>query len=496
MLIAFTRLRVALFAASLAALLSAALAACGGDSSSGAPADDGGTMPSPDGAVADTGARSDANASADSGAGDGGSLSDGAGQEAEASATYPAFAPLFPQLVNQGGYVMKNPVIVAITWDSDPQQVYFDGFADNIGATDYWSETTSEYGVHAARSGTANHVHMATTAAQTTDTDLQNMIVAHAGVDWPAPTQDTAYVYFLPPTMTLLAPIDYTNPDAGLENGCIQFGGYHDQIQVGSVLATYAVVPSCITPSVDADGGIDYDAAAEGGSTAVQNTTISMSHELIEMSTDPHPSTPGGQGFIGLDNFALDWYYGFLDEAGDLCVFDPLANIERVETSPAPFDFWVQRTWSNKAGPEGHDPCRPGLPGVAYFNVTPLHLDPLTIHAAGQAADGGVGTVQTKGVHIPMGGTATIPIGFYSDGPAGIWDLSYQLGSLTDMTTPTYLSVTIDNAAGKNGDTAHATVTVTGTDSTYTGLELLVFVSQARDAALTTHTMPVLISSQ
>jgi hypothetical protein len=482
-----TTVRVAVLAVSLSPLAPVSLVACGGGTSPEAPMgghDAGATAPP------DAGVRPDAHANTDSSAGD-------SAPPTEAGASYPAFAPIFAQLVDNGGYVMKNPVVVSITWDSDPQQAYFDGFADNLGGTAYWNATTSEYGIHAATSGHANHVHMATTAATTTDQELQNMIVAHAGVDWPAPTLDTAYVYFLPPTLTLLYPVDVTNPDAGMENACQAFGGYHDQIQVGSVLATYAVVPSCITPAYDPDSGlIDFDAMAEGGMTAVQNSTIAMSHELVEMTTDPHPSgTQQQEGYIGLDNFALDWFLNFYDESGDLCVYAPNANIERVETTPAPFDYWVQRTWSNKAGPRGHDPCQPGLAGVSYFNVTPLHLDTLTIHVPD--GDGGVVSQHTQGVHIPIGGTATIPLGFYSDGPTGgAWDLSYQLGGMWDNPAPTYLTVAIDNPAGQNGDVAHATVTVSGTDSTYTGLELLVFVSQGRDVAQTTNYMPVLISSQ
>src|SRR5579859_6927028 len=34
------------------------------------------------------------------------------------STTYPAFAPNFAQITNQGGQVMTNPVVVAITWDT------------------------------------------------------------------------------------------------------------------------------------------------------------------------------------------------------------------------------------------------------------------------------------------------------------------------------------------------------------------------------------------
>ena len=54
------------------------------------------------------------------------------------STTYPAFTPAFGQLQNNGGYIMKNPVIVPVTWDSDPSQANFDAFADQLGPSNYW----------------------------------------------------------------------------------------------------------------------------------------------------------------------------------------------------------------------------------------------------------------------------------------------------------------------------------------------------------------------
>src|SRR5579859_5750682 len=54
------------------------------------------------------------------------------------SSTYPAFPPDMGQLVNNGGLVLKSPVVVAVSWDSDPSQATFEQFADGIGASEYW----------------------------------------------------------------------------------------------------------------------------------------------------------------------------------------------------------------------------------------------------------------------------------------------------------------------------------------------------------------------
>jgi hypothetical protein len=482
---------------SFAGALPVGAVACGGTESSASSGEHDAGL---DGAVTMDGAgHADATNDSSKPSGDGGGA-DATTDAPTADAPYPAFAPLFPKLIFNGGYVMKHPVIVSITWNGDPYQADYDRFADELGGTEYWKATTSEYGVGPSVSGVANHVHLTTTAKQTTDQELQGMIQAHAGVDWPAATLDTAYVYFLPPTLSLQTQ-DPNNPDGGTVDACTQFGGYHDQIQIGALTGAYAVVPSCPWAVYDPDSGmLVYDAGPDaGGLTPEQGSTVAMSHELVEMVTDPHPSGANSQqGYIGLDSVALDWYVNFYDEAGDLCVNDPNANNERVETAPAPFDFWVQSTWSNKAGAAGHDPCQPMPPGASpYFNVTPFHLDPLTVMVPDlNSTDGGMLTRQTMGVHIPMGATQTIPVGFYSDGPTGVpWDLSVTLGASYQSPLPTYLIVNLDRTSGQNGDIAHATVTVTGTDTAMPGYELLVFNSTAHDNPQLTYVMPVLIAS-
>jgi hypothetical protein len=218
-----------------AAMANATLLGCGGSTSGGAqPANDAGAEAS---APNEDAGYAGAEASAPSE--DAGS---DAAEEAEAgvdhgmpSNTYPAFKPDFGQLVDNGGYVMKQPVIVPITWDTDPAQATFDAFVDGLGSSAYWQAITKDYGVGAATSGTANHVHMSTAAPMTlTETmdamsDLVKLVTANAGKTWPAPTKDTLYAFFLPPGTSLLVP-------SGLGNGtpmdaCGQgIGGYHSAV--------------------------------------------------------------------------------------------------------------------------------------------------------------------------------------------------------------------------------------------------------------------------
>jgi hypothetical protein len=455
----------------------AIVAACGGSTTNSSTADGG-----PSGeqeAGVDTGSP------IDSGTGttkdSGGGVKDSA-PEAEAgldhgapSTTYPAFTPSFAKLQNNGGLVMAHPIIVAVTWAADSSESSFQSFADNIGATAYWKAASSEYGVGPAVSGPTNHVSMTGAApTQVLDSDLQNWVTTNAGITagWPAPTDNTVYAFFLPPGALL-----YMQNMTGAGNdACSQgVGGYHSQVTVGSVTTSYAVTPSC---------------TFGGTNTAAQQTTMSMSHELLESSTDPQPqgTMPGWVGF-DQDHFAFDWFLEFSDENGDACEAYKDSFFEDKETTP-PFDFWVQRTWSNKMGPLGHDPCQIG--DEPYFNVAILNLTEVTVTLP--AGFNGPGSpaqnIQVLGVHAPIGKSTTVELGLYSDAPTAPFTVTWGQGSPFLPTPPTYLNATIDVATGVNGNKAYATVTPNAAGKL--AAELLWFRSTLNGV---THTMPVVVSS-
>jgi len=394
-------------------------------------------------------------------AADGGTLDHGS-----PSGTYPAFTPDVGQITYNGGHVMKHPVIVAITWDGDPSQAIFDAYADAIGGTAYWSATTLEYGVSAATSGASNHAHISTTApASLQDSDLQGLVKNNAGITagWPAATEDTIYAFFLPPGLSLLEPSFTTGQ---LQDSCAQhLGGYHDQLTVGSVTSSYAVVPSCNFGK---------------GNTPEQWTTQSMSHELIEAVTDPQPQ--GAQsGYTGFDadHFAWDYFQELQSEVGDACEFYRASFFEDKETTPAPFDAWVQRTWSNEAIKAAHDPCVPAASSAPYFSVTPLALEtvsysvPATLTGLPSATMG-----KTRGILAPSGKSATFAVGFYSDGPTGgPWTISVTAGnpaisasaSFISFYNPSKLTASVDRTTGQNGEKAYVTVNVTESGSGFGG---------------------------
>jgi hypothetical protein len=410
------------------------------------------------------------------------------------STTYPAFPPAFGQLMENGGYTMKNPIIVPVTWNSDASQASFDTFADEVGATSYWHTASSEYGVGTGSSGTANHVHIATAApASVTDTNLQNMVTTNVGAataPWPAATQDTVYAFFLPPGTSLQIQAGFGGGGGGTQDACSQgIGGYHDQITVGTVTTAYAVVPSCTFP---------------GGNTAAQQTTMSMSHELLEAATDPQPQA-NNPGLVGFDNdsFAFDYFQTFQSENGDACELflqGPDSSFyEEKETTPNPFDYWVQRTWSNKSGAAGHNPCVP-VPSDPYFNVVPLDLAQVNVNLPAQLTGSNTATQQpTKGLRVLQGETKTFALGFYSDGPtSGPWTLTASAGNpLTGSGglgnfNKSQISASLDKTSGQNGEKAYLTVTVQTPGSSFKG-ELVTITSSLNGVD---HYRPIWIASE
>lgn len=388
------------------------------------------------------------------------------------SATYPAFKVDGATLVNNGGDVLKNPVIVTVTWPGDTDAANLEAFGDAIGGTAYWKALVSEYGVGPAVSGAANHFRMTTAAPATlSDSDIDTLVANAAGAPatsgWPAPTDQTIYILYLHPSTSL----QMQGSDA-CQSG---IGGYHQSTQVNGKDVAYAVVPRC-----SFHGSLPFD-----------ESTSSGSHELAEAVTDPHPGgTPGYAGFDD-NHLAYEFWQQFNSENGDACEFFR----DSFYKEAAPFAYTVQRQWSNAASLAGHNPCVPAAPG-AYFNVTPLTLDNVAVDLS---RFGGSANSMTKGIAIKQGETKTFPVGLFSDAPtSGPWSLRASEGNPVLLQsqggapkTPR-LKVSIDKTSGQNGEIAYVTVTVTAA-STTTKSELLT-VSSTLDGI--THYMPILISSK
>jgi hypothetical protein len=407
--------------------------------------------------------------------------------------TYPAFAPDVGQIVRNDGDVLRDAEIVSVTWDSDPSQPLLDSFVDAIGTSDFWQTLGKDYGIGAAVSGTANHVHMGSSLppnlVETSDatSDVRQLIVANAGSTWPATTRNTVYALFLPPGTTLLLP---ATPGSMPSDACHQgIGGYHSAVPAsgdGGLSMAYLVIPSC----------------RPKGSPVPQLSTISNGHELVEAATDPFGADPAAHdtGWYGFDDrhFAFSYFNLLQGEVADVCEF----SVPSYYTGGAPFPYLLPRIWSNSSAAAGHDPCVPAPPGP-YFNVTPLDLSDVEVTVPGAFTGRQTSTFTTRGLRVAEGQTATFTVGFFSDGPtAGPWTIAATPGNPVlahgsdgdplGQENPAMISATLDRTTGQNGDIAHVTVSVAASGKAFGG-ELLTITSSLNG---TVNSMPVWIGGQ
>ena len=174
------------------------LAAC--SSSNGGGANDAGVPPPFDGGIfpTESGAE-DARAPLDAP----GDEADGAGDAADA-ATYPAPHPALPQEVTMGGPVLVSPRIVPITYDADPMRAQIEAFIPKLGASSYWKDVTSEYGVGPAKIGRPVHLG-ATAPTQIDDAAVKTWIASMLDGTHPEfdpPDGNTMYAIYYPPGTT------------------------------------------------------------------------------------------------------------------------------------------------------------------------------------------------------------------------------------------------------------------------------------------------------
>jgi hypothetical protein len=376
------------------------------------------------------------------------------------SETYPAFTPAMGQLKHNGGAVLKNPVIVTVTFPGDTNADQLEAFGDAVGAGQYWKDVTSEYAVAAATSGTEHHVRLTDAApASITDTELATFVATSVGKaegGWPVPaTGNVVYIVYLPRTTTLML--------QG-KSACSQgVGGYHDSTKVNNVSTAYAIVPRC--------GYSDFD-----------HITLSASHELAEAATDPYPrSRPAWSGFREED-LAWEFFQQFQSENGDACEFYRDSDLAANESDVG---FSVQRQWSNASAKGGHDPCVPAIKGSKYFNVTPLALDDIDVDLSSLGGD----ITTSKGIKVKVGEPRQIPLGFYSDGALGPWTIKAVSGGIAGgRSSSGGVDLELDVTEGQNGQKAYLTITVNTAGKTNS--ELITIVSTRAGVS---HYMPLLL---
>jgi hypothetical protein len=404
---------------------------------------------------------------------------------------YPAFVVDAPKVISDGGPTLRAPVIVTITWpDVDSNAAGWEDEADGIGATTYWKQALSEYGVGPATSGPSNHVRLAGAPPATMmDTDLVDILIAQlggsptsdagvadaasldaavpidAGAAWPAPTMaggssQTIYTFIVPPTLAII-------DTRSMQSYCAEDeGGYHHSAVANGVEVAYAVVFEC--PPIGTQPP-----------SSTQDVEYILSHELAEAATDPFLSH---LGYMHFDDAHFAWaaWNAFGGELADAC--EPPESLGYQES--AAFPHLLARVWSNNAATAGRHPCAP-RPAEPYYNVTlfPDEEQNVTLPY-----------LTTKGFKAAVGHSVTFKVGFFSDAPTTPFTVTGAVDSDSYYAFPNgAANVTIDQPTGQNGHTAN--VTVTPTMAGQPGFQVIVLTSKNPDLKYA-HYLPVLIGNQ
>ncbi len=350
----------------------------------------------------------------------------------------PAAHAVAPTVASAGGSVLANPKVVVVTFANDPLASSIESFAQSVGASAYWSATTSEYGVGVVAYGGAVHVAAPLTTPLTEDAFeswlSSQLDGTHA--DWPAYDASTIYSVVFPVGGGVM--VDGVAP-------CKSSPAYHFEIPNGAGAGksiVYAAVNRC--DPLFGLTGIDY-------------VTAGLSHEWIESATDPHYIT--APAFQSPAAKYSDWALTTGGEVADMCT-----NRDDVYFKPGDLPFTVQRSWSNASALAGHEPCVPAEDG-AYFGAAP-ELG-ATVHGS---YDGE--SFVSEGVHVAIGASVTIPIDLFSDVPSDPFDVSARSFASAS------LGFSWDQTSGTNGDQLNLTITRNGDGPEMSGADFFTIIAQ------------------
>jgi len=336
----------------------------------------------------------------------------------------PASHPALPRVVTLGGPVMVHPKVLPIMFAGDSGAGDVQSFLTELAGTPAWGSATSEYGVGPLTILPAVTV---TDAPQSiSDSGLQSMVASNtssATAPWGAADPETIYLFVLP---------QGTIEQDSYGACCNEYDGYHDETKVGSTSVSYAV--SCTCPGFD---GPSY--------TTLQERTIDMSHELFEASTDPFPNT--NPAYAQEDDDDIVWTIVTDGEVSDMCEFNDDAN-----AVPMGATYMIQRSWSNAAAARGDNPCVPVVTPTPYLNSYPT----LTAITDATLAPG----FRTQGLNVPIGQSKTIDIKLSSAAATdNTWTVQvYDYQSAVVGARSPGLSLSLDQASGRNGDVLHLTI--------------------------------------
>jgi hypothetical protein len=326
--------------------------------------------------------------------------------------------PSPPQALPSGGPVLTTPKVVPVFFANDPLQGRFETFLGQLASSTFWSATTLEYGV-GALTVLPSVVAADPAPSEINDDQLSAWLASqadgtHAG--WPKADETTVFAVLYPST---------TKVTVHGKSSCAAFDGYHKAgIAAGGGNLLYAVLTRCVST----------DAAA------LDEITVSASHELVEAATDPLYYT--APAFNGTDMDDYVWTVATVGEVSDLCTFEPQPNAHMGQ-------FLVARSWSNAAATAGHAPCVPADPSP-YFNAAAILPDTVNLIVNSTP-------IGTRGVHVAVGDMRVVEVVLHSDGATTPWRVEAS-DSSSLFGGPKELELSWDTQLGNNGDVLHLTI--------------------------------------
>lgn len=341
--------------------------------------------------------------------------------------------PVLPQVIDVGGTVLVSPKVQPILYASDTGAADILAFLQELTATSYWAQTTSEYGVGPL---TVLPPVMLSDPAPTSVTDamLESSLAdgtSGANPAWGAADPSTIYLFVLPEGTI----------EADSEGACCtDYDGYHYQadVRLGSRVVTVPYALSCACPGFDGPQVTD-----------LQERTVDMSHELVESATDPFPDRD--PAYTQEDDADIVWTLVTDGEVADMCEFNDDANV-----IPPGSTYMIQRSWSNAAAARLENPCVPVVTTTPYFNSFP-RLGSISYDA---------GHLTTQGIKIPLGQSQTIDVALLGGTPvARSWDVAAYDYDDAVLDAPAGSTLRPPTFNGGNGDTFRLTITPTSADS-------------------------------
>jgi hypothetical protein len=335
----------------------------------------------------------------------------------------PGLGALMPQIVKDGSDVITSPTVMVIDYTMDGSASQVEQAASQLAASSAWGTMTSEYGVSNLTAASPQEIPGALPATLS-DSTLQAMLGSNlgAGEPWGAASASTVYTFLIPGAVAYDNGSGAGAPCCGSADAPSYFG-YHASSTVGGVDVPYAVVCECADPP--------------SGETSLQLTTATLSHELVDAATAPRTDGSGDStGYSGVLGAFVAWQFATGAGPADLCED---ADTQLWTDAPG-MTFALQRSWSNAAAMQGHDPCV-GDPTVPYYQTVPSAPDfdviTATLHGAAPVS------LHTHVNLIEVGSAGTVTMQVYADqsnaGPftVNVEDISGEDPPALAITPPT-----------------------------------------------------------